>query len=73
MFWGTADTPDSELEEIELTETNYQDAVIGELGHVIFNHRYHIFEPGSLAPGEYKWRYEEDFPGFDPLSPGAAL
>lgn len=64
FFFGTADTPDADLEEIALTQTNYRDFVGEAFGHIVATHKYYIFSPGSLAPGEYKFRHEETFPGF---------
>lgn len=64
VFWGPAAKSDADLEEIELTSTNYRDAVL-DFGHVVGNIRYHTFEPGSLAPGEYKWRWENTSTGLE--------
>ena len=44
MLRGRADTPDPDLEEIDLIETQYQDAMFGGR-FLVYNHRYHIFEP----------------------------
>jgi hypothetical protein len=54
FFWGPKG---SELEEIPLTHTNYR-SLNSIFGWLVVNHRYHIFEPGSLAVGEYEWRWE---------------
>ncbi len=63
VFFGPASTPDAALPELALTETHYRDGVFVETGeHVVIGYRYHIFTPGSLAPGEYKWRFEEAGP-----------
>ncbi len=64
FFFGTAATPDADLEEIALTQTNYRDFVVEAFGHIVATHKYHIFSPGALAPGEYKFRLEETFPSF---------
>ena len=64
FFFGTADTLDGDLEEMALTQTNYRDFVVEAYGHIVATHKYHIFSPGSLAPGEYKFRHEQTFPGF---------
>ena len=45
------------LEEIPLTHTNYRGTVFDDGGgRLVMNHRYHIFSPGSLEPGEYEWK-----------------
>ena len=65
MYWGPAATPDAELPEITLTHTGFRDFVSSSIGgHVVGQHRYTIFAPGSLAPGEYRWRYEDEHPFF---------
>ena len=61
FFWGPAGTPDADLEEIALTSTSFRDTRIApELGgHVVYNHNYTIFEPGSLQPGDYVFRWDQ--------------
>lgn len=56
FFWG----PKGEtLDEIPLTHTNYRGFVFADGGgRLVGNHRYHVFAPGSLDPGEYEWRWE---------------
>jgi hypothetical protein len=60
MYWGTVDTPDGNLVEIQLTESPFRDTVFAGFAHLVGHHRYHIFKPGDLEPGEYKWRLEHD-------------
>jgi hypothetical protein len=62
MYWGTADTPDANLAQIELSESPFRDTVFAGFAHFVGHQRYHIFEPGDLEPGEYKWRLEHDDP-----------
>ena len=50
--------------EIPLTQTNYRNTSNKNfLGWMVFNQRYHVFEPGSVSPGVYEWRLET----FDPF------
>ena len=59
VFFGPASMPDAALPELALTNTKYRDGVfIGDGIHAVIGYRYMIFTPGSLAPGEYKWRFE---------------
>jgi hypothetical protein len=63
VFWGPASVGDDALEEIPVTVGPYQDGV-SPFGAAVGNQRYFIFPPGSLAPGEYKWRYEQHAPPY---------
>jgi hypothetical protein len=64
FFWGPEGTI---LVEIPLTQTAYRnDSDMNFLGWMVLNQRYHIFEPGSVSPGVYEWRWETVNP-FDPL------
>jgi hypothetical protein len=64
FYFGPSTTPDADLPQVPLTRTGYRDAVLPLFdGHNIWVHDYAIFEPGELAPGEYRWRAEVGFPG----------
>lgn len=61
FYFGPSSTPDAQLPQIQLTRTGYRGAVLPLVGgHVVWIHDYVIFEPGSLAPGDYHWRAELD-------------
>ena len=59
FFWGLEGET---LDEIPLTHSAYSSANSLFFGLITGNHRYHIFEPGSLAPDTYKWRWETSNP-----------
>ena len=62
-FYFGADGKD--LVEIPLIHTNYRNNNNKDFrGWMVGNHRYHIFEPGSLEPGLYHWNYQETHPAF---------
>ena len=64
LYWGPADAPD-DLAEVELIQTPYREQVapIAAPGVVFLaDHRYHVFESGTLDPGTYAWRMELDGP-----------
>jgi hypothetical protein len=64
FFWGSASTPDEDLAELVLDRSAFRDTVFAGSAHLVGQQRYHIFEPGDLAPGEYRWRLEYDDPIF---------
>jgi hypothetical protein len=55
FYWGPKD---SDLAEIPLTPTNYRGTISPLVGWLVANQHYHIFEPGSVAPGIYEWSWE---------------
>lgn len=60
FYWGPEG---SDLVEFPLTHSSYRTWNSLFFGLVMGNHRYYIFEPGSLTPGTYEWRWET----FDPF------
>jgi len=55
-----------EWTELSLTKSTVRAAYSPLAGEVlpVVDHRYHIFEPGSLAPGMYEWRWVVTAPFF---------
>ena len=65
LFFGPSG---STLTEIALSKTNFLCVVPNsDLGRLIAIHTFHVFAAGSLAPGEYEWRWESDHPESDRL------
>ncbi len=52
------------LIEVPLRITGIRYSVHDEVGHMLWNSRYHILPAGSLAPGAYEWRWEQTDPLF---------
>jgi hypothetical protein len=63
IFWGPTTASDDALNEIPVTIGPYHDGLL-PLGPAVGNQRYIIFPPRSLAPGKYKWRWEQVDPLF---------
>jgi hypothetical protein len=61
LFWRETG---GEWEELELTSAAVRGVyapLFGEVFHVMA-HTYHIFEPGSVNPGAYEWKWVIDAP-----------
>lgn len=54
------------LKPVPVSKTGYKDILLLDEfgGHVVYTHFYLLIPPGQLAPGEYRWRYEDELPGY---------
>lgn len=64
LFWRAVG--DVEWTELSVTTSTVRAVYSPLLGEVlpVMDHRYHIFTPGSVAPGAYEWKWVETSPFF---------
>jgi len=63
FYFGPASLPDANLPEVSLTKTAYRNMQLPGLGErTVWNHTYAIWPAGSLAPGTYRFRFEQLIP-----------
>lgn len=55
-LWGPSG---GNLTELRIVESKYRIVHDPSYDWLVANHRYHVFKPGSLAPGTYEWRWEQ--------------
>jgi hypothetical protein len=64
LFWREVGDVDwTELPITKSTVRAVNSPLFGEVFHVM-DHRYHIFEPGTVAPGMYEWKWVSTSPFF---------
>ncbi len=64
LFWR--EVGDSDWTELSITKSTVRGVYAPLFGEVfdVMDHRYHIFAPGSVAPGMYQWKWVSTSPFF---------
>jgi hypothetical protein len=65
LFWRAVGEAWTELPITKSTVRGVNAPLFGDVFHVM-DHRYHIFAPGSEAPGMYQWKWQQTSPFFPP-------